>query len=333
MLTQEPFCGRQHVRAAGAKGEEETTMFGHILVPLDGSELAECALPGAIQVAAATGATLHLVRVVEPPVAPGVNYLAASYALPMQGGRLVTAEDDPVTGESATAIAYLDALCLRTQAAGVPVQTEVRYGPVAAMLLDVERDAGIDLVVLCSHGRGGLARATRGSVADHLLRHGMAPVLFVRACGEPLTLRHAVVPLDGSARAEVALAVVDHLIPQVVQEVTLLHAIAAPERGPEAEHYLIDVSRHVKQGDRTTPHGEVVCWHDVARGDPAEAILAAAAPNKLVIMATHGRSGVARWVLGSVADRVARECPAGVLLVRAHSRDVGVPDIAEPRSR
>lgn len=74
-------------------------------------------------------------------------------------------------------------------------------GPLYA-LPSYEREAGIDLVVMCSHGRGGPARFALGSVADHLLRHGEAPVLLVRAFGEPVDLAHAVVPLDGSARAD-----------------------------------------------------------------------------------------------------------------------------------
>jgi nucleotide-binding universal stress UspA family protein len=163
---------------------------------------------------------------------------------------------------------------------------------------------------MCSHGRTGLARFALGSVAEHLLRHGAAPVLLVRPFGDPVTLEHAVVPLDGSERAEEALRVVDHLARCVVQEVTVLRVVGAAQEGPEAERYLAEVAGRLTQEP-------LACWRRVAQGDPAEAILDVAGTDKLVVMATRGRSGLTRWALGSVADRVAHGGAAAVLLVRA----------------
>src|ERR687884_1849668 len=205
-------------------------MFQQILVPLDGSERAERALPCAERLGVATGATLHLVHVVElvpPPEGP----FALAYA---PGG----IHGDLVAQETQQATAYLDKVRERVVASGVPVRTEQMLGLAAATLLDYERDAGIDLVVMCSHGRSGLARFALGSVAEHLLRHGTAPVLLVHAFGPPITLQHAVVPLDGSAPAEAALRVVKGLAPDVVREVTLVRVIEGPEQRSEAENYL-----------------------------------------------------------------------------------------------
>src|SRR5919199_457009 len=146
-------------------------MFQQIMVPLDGSELAERALPCAARLGVATGATLHLVHVVElmpPPTGP----FALAY---MPSG----IHGDLVAQETQQATEYLAKMRERVAANGVPVRTEQMLGIAAAALLDYESDAGIDLVVLCSHGRTGLARFALGSVAEHLLRHGTAPVLLV----------------------------------------------------------------------------------------------------------------------------------------------------------
>src|ERR671936_2301592 len=277
-------------------------MFQQIMVPLDGSELAERALPCGERLGVATGATLHLVHVVElvpPPTGP--------FALAYSPGSI---HGDLVAQETHQATAYLDKMRERVAAGGVHVRTEQMVGLAAATLLDYERDAGIDLVMMCSHGRTGLARFALGSVAERLLHHGTAPVLLVRPFGDPVSLEQAVVPLDGSERAEEALRVVDHLARCVVHEVTLLRVIGAGEEGPEAERYLEEVA-----GRLTQKH--LACSRRVTQGDPAEAIIDVAGTDKLVVMATRGRSGRVRWALGSVADRVARGGAAAVLLVRA----------------
>ena len=277
-------------------------MFQQIMVPLDGSELAERALPCAERLGVATGATLHLVHVVElmpPPTGP----FALAYA---PGG----IHGDLVAQETQQATAYLDKMRERVAAGGVHVRTEQMLGLAAATLLDYERDAGIDLVVMCSHGRSGLARFALGSVAEHLLRHGTAPVLLVRPFGDPVSLEHAVVPLDGSERAEKALQVVDQLARDVVHEVTLLRVIGTAEEAPDAERYLEEAA-----GRLTQQH--LVWGRRVEQGDPAGTILNVAGTDKLVVLATHGRSGLMRWALGSVADRAAHGGAAAVLLVRA----------------
>ena len=187
-------------------------MFQQIMVPLDGSELAERALPCAERLGVATGATLHLVHVVE--LAPPLTWPFAPAYLPG------SVYDDLVAQETQQATAYLDKMRERVAAGGVHVRTEQIVGYAAATLLDYEPDAGIDLVVMCSHGRSGLARFALGSVAERLLRHGTAPLLLVRPFGDPVTMAHAVVPLDGSERAETALQVV---VPWLKRREPLVH--------------------------------------------------------------------------------------------------------------
>src|SRR2546421_2268521 len=125
-------------------------MLQQIMVPLDGSGRAERALPSAERLGVATGAGLHLVHVVE--LAPPLTGPFAPASLPG------SVYDDLVAHETQQATAYLDKMRERLAAGGVPVRTEQMVGYAAATLLDDERDADIDLVVMCSHGRSGLAR-------------------------------------------------------------------------------------------------------------------------------------------------------------------------------
>jgi nucleotide-binding universal stress UspA family protein len=290
------------VAAVEVRRRENTPVFTQILVPLDGSELAERSLPCAQQLAVLTGATLHLVRVTDLP--------QSIYWSPVPAYILPSTYDDLLAAEAKESTAYLDAVRERLQAATLQVRTLHLTGRAAATLLDYERDAHIDLVVMASHGRSGLARFALGSVADQLLHHGSAPLLLVRAFGTPATLQRIVVPLDGSPLAEAALPAARVLQGSVVREVALVRVIDAEVQRPEAERYLAEVCRRLQ-------HEQVTCLQQVTLGDPAQIIIDVAGTDKTIVMATHGRSGLTRWALGSVADRVARHAETAVLLLRA----------------
>lgn len=146
-------------------------MFDRIMVPLDGSELAERALPYARELAAATRATLHLVRVVDlPPV-------VKAYRL----GAPVNVYAEVIAAQRDEANAYLEGARAREERAGRPVTVQRLDGDAATVLLDYVRDAGIDTVVMTSHGGSGLTRWALGTVADRVMRGGTVPVLLVPA--------------------------------------------------------------------------------------------------------------------------------------------------------
>ncbi|HVC80465.1 MAG TPA: universal stress protein [Chloroflexota bacterium] len=275
-------------------------MFKHILVPLDGSDLAERAVPCAEQLAGTGEATLHLVGV--------VDLLVHSVWAPMP----VYISDDTFQRELKQMTTYLEGLEAQLTARGLKVRISTLTGSVAATLLDYEHDEGIDLVVMCTHGRSGPARFALGSVAERLLHYGTVPLLMARAAGVPVNLAHAVVPLDGSALSESALDVVEQLAGSVVKEATFLRVVADAEDRPVAEKYLEERAARF-QPDR------VRCISRVEVGDPAEEILEAAGTNRLVVMATHGRTGLTRWAIGSVADRVARGGASAVIAVRSRA--------------
>ncbi|GAC1445794.1 MAG: universal stress protein [Chloroflexota bacterium] len=146
-------------------------MFKQVIVPLDGSELAEQALPYAEHLAAATGATLHLVRVVEPPSAVRAHGLGAP----------VNVYENVVAAQRGEATAYLDGIRSRLESEGITTIVATLDGYAAAALLDYAREESVDLVVMTTRGRTGLTRWAVGSVADRVAHGGTVAVLLVPA--------------------------------------------------------------------------------------------------------------------------------------------------------
>ncbi len=181
-------------------------------------------------------------------------------------------------------------------------------------MIDTEQDVQPDLVVIASHGRSGLIRFALGSVTERLVREGNAPVLVVQAASPvDRPLDSALVPLDGSPLAELALAMVETLARKPVRQVRLLRAVANLDERPAAHAYLERIAK------RLTDVGLTVST-SVPIAEPTQALAAAAASVDLVIIATHGRSGFDRVRHGSVAEHVTREVQTPVLLVRAAQR-------------
>jgi nucleotide-binding universal stress UspA family protein len=149
---------------------EHPPMHTRIVVPLDGSEVSEAALPEATSQAKAFGLPLHLVRVVDTRVVEQVGGSAAAFNYTMLGEMF---ED-----ESNDAQQYVAGMVKRLEGEGFTVTSDVRVGPVAQAILDDVQEG--DLIVMGSHGRSGLRRWVLGSVAEEVLRHAKVPVLMVK---------------------------------------------------------------------------------------------------------------------------------------------------------
>jgi nucleotide-binding universal stress UspA family protein len=148
-------------------------MYRRIVVPLDGSPLAEQAVPAAEELSRLTGAPLHVVRITAV-VKPGqfgvfTALEAAAYA-------------EVVSTDDAESAAYLDEMRTRLSARGLTVTTELGRGDPARELIALMRPD--DVIVMATHGRGGVGRALIGSVADEVVRRSSVPILLVRATGE-----------------------------------------------------------------------------------------------------------------------------------------------------
>ena len=292
-----------------------------ILVPLDGSSVAEQALPVAVAIAERGRCKIKLVLVHQPlsGVEPGPAYTKLELAMEK-------ANRDYLRSVVAR---YRDRL-------GRALSSAVLEGPVAATLARYARELSSDLLVMTTHGRGGIRRAWLGSVADQLIRTSEVPILVVRGHEQdqapPVSLGEILVPLDGSPLAEAVLDPVTALarlwdaeisLVQVVSPVILTSDPVLPfpsgysdqimtMRREAAQDYIRDVAERLREAG-VKASGVAVMGSGVA-----ETLLDLARPEHvgLIATATHGRGGVRRLVLGSVADKLVRAAQVPVLVVR-----------------
>jgi nucleotide-binding universal stress UspA family protein len=297
--------------------------FQTILVPLDGSELSEQALPLAERLAEATGAELELVRVHQPPTA------WATYSEAMAG--LPVAMDDTAPAE----VAYLAAQAAGVRAKGLEVSTSLLHGPVAPALARRAR-AVADLVVMTTHGRGPFNRFWLGSVADELLRSLEQPLLLVRPTMEPWAMsggppyRRILLPISwtetsneavepavalGSEDTEYVLVqILDTPIPATVQPIPIA---VEPETLEAQREKAAGRLEAMAQGLRD--RGLKVRTRVSVAGSATAGILAIAEEEcpDLIVMATRGPGRLERMLLGSVTDQVVRAAHEPVLVVPA----------------
>jgi nucleotide-binding universal stress UspA family protein len=341
-----------------------------ILVPLDGSDFAEHALPTALRLARDHGAALHIVRVYVP-VAGVYGERAVPYDAALDRELMKQAKD------------YLDGVVKRlAEVAGIRSSSVLLEGSVADTISAHAEAIGADLLVMTTQGRGPLARFWLGSVADELVRQANIPILFVRSQSaapdfsqEPAFGR-VLIPLDGSPLAERVLGPVFALDTGAQTEYTLLRVVTPlgdanyssaaaaytgfrearkelqddpaelteasvtppPEMnyGSAAAAYagLRDALEQLQELDRAESNGAhaylerlaqdlrgrsfTVNTRVITNDRPASAILddASAQGADLIALATRGRGGLKRFVLGSVADKVLRGANTAVLVYR-----------------
>src|SRR5579859_162523 len=294
-------------------------MFNTVVVPLDGSELAERALPYAVRFAAERGGRLVLVRAALGPPPSGLDWERQQLAA------------------MAEANTYLASVAEKV-ATRVPVRTAPVYGHPADEILAVVRQFDADSIVMATHGRTGLAHLLYGSVAETVLSHSPVPVFVVHArpgeaAAAPFDAASArvIVPLDGSAFAEAVLPAALEIVGDAGELV--LTSVAEPpdhverdERGrvlayldQQEEAITRDTVDYLRQIQAALKHlrPELQVTLDVRIGDPAAGIAIAevARAADLVVMATHGRTGLRRALLGSVAGNVVATGSVPVVLV------------------
>ena len=295
-------------------------MYERIMVPLDGSTFAEAALPLALTLSRHTGAALHVVTVLEP---------TTSFAY--EGWEAAALE---------WSREYLAGLEERiADSAGGPVLTSVLCGHTLEQLLRAANERQVDVVVMATHGRGALSRLWLGSVADAFARHADRPVILVRPDEDASapeayqeSFKTLLVPLDGSELSESALShAVDfgelfdaayHLTRAVVQPFDL----ASPylPHTVQLNHEIVEeAKKHAAaylegHAERLRRHGMSVTTSVVVDGQPGGGVLgeAEAVGADAIALATHGRSGIDRALLGSTADKVVRGTHLPVLLYR-----------------
>jgi nucleotide-binding universal stress UspA family protein len=294
-------------------------MFRRIVIPLDGSELAACAVPAAATLAKRTDAAIALVRVVDPP----------------DGIREMVSTADRERREHARA--DLVAVAARLRDDQIPTTIAIRQGNPVDNIVTLAGDVEGDLICMATHGRSGLRRVIVGSVAERVLHDALVPVMLIPP---GVTLRSGMVdavitvPLDGSERAEMAIPCAVSVARIFGARLELVRvwnvstpAFAVALYAADENHALFDAMLDVTEASVTSylesvrarlrPDG-IAVRVTALRGDPAEQLCTYVSMTRpvMVVMGTHGRSGVARWVLGSVAAAIVRNGIAPVLLIR-----------------
>ncbi len=294
-------------------------MFEKILVPLDGSTLAEQALEPALKLARWSNGEIILIRV--------PAYSSAGIPLSPEHEYSWTQDQQaPMHGESAD---YLREVKQRLSAWPCPIRTIVVSGDRAGVIVDIANSERVDLIIMSTHGRTGLSRWILGSVTSRVLSNAPCPVLIVHK-GE--SINHILITLDGSLLAEKAIRPGFALANAFSSEVTLLRVVSdsgldeniIPENielqddqtideqvFKQAETYLRDLIRINKLEGLKVQSA-------VLKGQVHAKILDFAGENKvdLISMTTHGHSGLRRWIYGSVTEKVLHSTDCAVLIVR-----------------
>jgi nucleotide-binding universal stress UspA family protein len=313
-------------------------MLNHILVPLDGSRLAETVLPHAVALAQAFGSRLTLLRAV-----------AQSDQEPNR------AAVDPFSWQirKAESRAYLDEVLARLQEAGAEADHSLVEGNAAEQIVEFAQSEAVDLIVLSSHGRSGLSEWNISSVVQKVILRAFVPVLIVRAykgVADDLTglrYRRLLLPLDGSRRAEYALPLavtladshastlilahvvhrpeVPRAIPLSEEEMSLVEQLTALNRERGAG-YLQDLEPRVGIGAETrllVSHNPAVALHQLVEEEEID----------LVVLSAHGYSGSAKWPYGSVALNFIVYGSTPLLIVQDISEEETEPSEAQKAAR
>ena len=294
-------------------------MIHSILVPLDGSEFGEQVLPLAAEIARRHNATLHLVKVHTLVLVP-------------EAVAMYTAAELESTSEIA---AYLNELVAKLSVTGpaVRLHTVVLEGAVIEALEAYVATNRVDLIVMTTHGRGGLSCAWLGSVADELVRRVATPVLLLRPSDDPAqppapaSFDRLLVVLDGTPVAEAILEPAVELARTFGASLTLARVVPlTPAPGRDAADRAL--AERVRTAATDYLHGRAVALREqgvtvnpflLESEHAAVALLDAVRTGHfdLIAVATHGRGELTRLFLGSVADKIIRGTTAAVLVRRA----------------
>ena len=298
-------------------------MFSRILIPLDGSKTAEKVLPYARRLATVSHGVVDLLGVVEmTEIAGDIASNEAPYAEAL------------IREAVRNSTEYLENLAKTFGTCRV--RNRVEQGrPEDIIIAAAAADRGT-LIAMATHGRSGVSRWLLGSVTEKVLRGTVNPLLVVRAPRDAKTdgeaaLTSVIVPLDGSDIAEAVLSRVAALAKALELHVILLRVYALPLATYGEEDYYVPDYLELKNQIKDEAEGYLDSTASLLRaqgvadvstvvieGSAADAIISLArkTPDNLVAMSPYGRSGLQRWVLGSVTEKVVRHCEDPVLIVR-----------------
>lgn len=305
--------------------------MNRVIVPLDGSNASEMAVPHGARLARTLGAPILLVHIID------TTHVYDTRALSMLPDR------DEMRR-------YLGDVAVR-EGIEMEVELDVRFGSPTYELQQVAEDHPEGIIVMSTHGRGGLGRLVLGSVADHLVRHGTVPVVLLRA-GTTVApadrFTNLLVALDGSGLAERTLPVASILARRSGATLHLLRVVEPLATAPAAEYppdvMWLDPDQTTRIMDDLESEARdyirriaaslheigIDAWASVTVGRPAYEIIRMQADTEadLILMASHGYGGIRRWLMGSVTTSVVRQTTTPLLVIPAGA---AVPESAGRR--
>jgi nucleotide-binding universal stress UspA family protein len=295
-------------------------VFQHILVPLDGSTLAEDVLEPVVTMASALGSQVTLLHVLEREAPTRVH-----------GEAHIT--------DAATGAHYLGQVADRIHGRVPDVQVHIHSRPiddVAAAINAHAAEFGVDLVAMCKHGGSGLRQALMGGIALRILKGGGTAVLLrskPQDTPQPYKLERLLVPLDLEHDHTAGLEVSARVATATGASIHLITAVATVSRAPrsavpvslspraeaaEIEMQIEDTDKYLGEQENELRRLGLNVSREVIRGEPVDSILGAAGrlSADLVVMTTHARSGVEGWYRGSTGFRVISRAHQTLLLLR-----------------
>ena len=291
-------------------------MYERILVPLDGSTLAELALPYAEELAGAFNSDVVFIGICEPEESQ-YSHMCQLYI-----EKMAEAVRNRIKKVSPRAI----------------VRSVALHGSPAEGIIDYTEKNDVSLAIMVSHGRSGIMPWTLGSVANKVLQGIGMPILLIRAkaphleSGAQGLFNQILVPLDGSDASEAVLPYVRQLTEKLRSEVVLLQVVAPGQhvhtigglnyvRFTEENLKLMraDAKQYLDKAGRKLTGTEGIIRLEVKIGDAAQEIikLADETNTNLIAMSTHGHSGIRQWLFGSVTHKILHAASTPILLIRA----------------
>jgi nucleotide-binding universal stress UspA family protein len=295
-------------------------MFQHLLVPLDGSSLAEASLPYAVTLCQVLNAAVTLIHIIEHNAPQEIH-----------GERHLRAEKE--------AEEYLKDVARQYFPPGVMVGTHVHTEEVRNVARSISAHAGEmapDLIVMCTHGESG-AFDLMGSIAQQIIGQGKTPILLVQPGDSPLstpvTLQKFLVALDGDPEHEQGLKIAEELAKLTHASLHLLTVIptlrtlsgeraAAGRLLPGATSAMLDMTEectidYLEEKAAALRDQGIESKTTIRRGDPVQQILADSQDEDLIVLGTHGKAGINAFWAGSVAPKIVSQTRLPVLLVPA----------------
>jgi nucleotide-binding universal stress UspA family protein len=284
-------------------------IFKNILVPLDGSELAERVVPAALYLAEVMGGSVTLLTVVAKKSRAAADLLAKA----IQTGQF-------------EANLYLQTVRKHYLPSLVPIETAVITGKPDKAIVEFAHENDADLIIMSTHGRSGITRWSFGRTADKVLRRSPCPTVILRSEHDirPDQFRRVLLPLDGSHLAERVLEPALEMVNTMGVQLFLIQVVEKGsfygfghdeahinEEVEAAQTYLAELR------ERAIPPNVAVYPH-VAVGSAADVIVDFAVEQEidLIIVSSRGDSGFDSWMFGSVAEKVMKGSPCAILVIR-----------------